>query len=108
MRVFFALALVGCGVTAPEDCPARPSHLDAPTMQCVENGCGIADLKWSALACTQLGPWQRSPDCSFRAAFRCANERTAVVRYDDTSATFEVRGPDCLSSYVLSTESVCE
>jgi hypothetical protein len=108
MRILVALALAGCAVEAGESCPERPVHIENGTMQCVSNGCAINDLAWDALGCAQIGPWQSFPDCSFRATFRCANGRSATVVYIEERASFEVRGDDCVSSYMLSAETVCE
>lgn len=105
MRVFALLVLFGCGARAPDDCP-EPQHIKTTEFQCVSNGCGLSDLHWSALDCEPVGPWQTFPDCSTRATFRCANERTADVLYADGRAVFAIHGLDCSSSYVLSGDTV--
>lgn len=105
------LILVACGAPISEQCPERPSHIEGGTMQCVWDGCALGDLRWSALRCeTQMGQWEPSDDCSFRASFLCANGLSAGVVYtNDDRALFTVRGDGCESHYVLAVDSVaCE
>ena len=93
------LLLLACGGPAGE-CPARPEPVSGG-FRCIENGCQMPSLNFSALDCTANAPLTRDESCTYAASYRCGNGINLTVVYRDGRAFFAAEGQDCLTSYVL-------
>jgi len=103
--VLLGVLNVACG--GPAECPPRPEPLDAPVLQCVSNGCGLASLSFHDLGCSPLTPLRQTDRCDHLARYRCANELFLTLAYTaEGVAYFDIRGALCVTSYVLSAEPV--
>ena len=109
-RILAALALLGCGVE--QGCPGEPEPVASDTFYtfCIDNGCALPDISFSSLGCTQATELSTREDCSFAASYRCANGLSLAIVYDGPRMNFTIRGAECATSYIVSSdlEVACE